>query len=254
MTDMTDPTNDELERLLSAYAETHLSPDPRAAEAIRARLIREAGFAFDAARDEARHRALRRVEQRARWRRSGVRYGLLAATFGLSVAFTGVALASEAGDPLYGVRVWWETALLPAGGDARASAEISRMDARLVELAAAVESGNGNGAAAAAAAYQQIVEEALHGAVGDDRRQMQLEDALSRHVEVLTALLSKVPDSARGSIEHAIVESGKAIEKVGGPSADPNVKPAPDKPARSPKPDSSARPTGPGNSQGNPGG
>jgi len=254
MTEPIEPMNEEIERILAAYADAQFAPDPQRTATTRARILREAEFAFAETRDATAARAAQAAERRARWKRFGARYTLVAATLSLSVVFSGAVLASDAGDPLYGVRVWWETALLPAGGDARASAEISRMDARLVELAAAVESGNGNGAAAAAAAYQQIVEEALHGAVGDDRRQMQLEDALSRHVEVLTALLSKVPDSARGSIEHAIVESGKAIEKVGGPSADPNVKPAPDKPARSPKPDSSARPTGPGNSQGNPGG
>lgn len=248
---MTEPMNDELERILAAYAEARLAPDPRATAATRARVIREAEFAFVAASEAAAERAARAARRRAGWRRFGVRYGLLAAVLTLSVAFAGVALASEAGDPLYGLRVWLETATLPSGGDARAIAEIERLDARVVELTEAVASGNENAAAAAAAAYRSIVDEAVLGAAGDGKRQMLLEDALSRHVEVLTALLDKVPSSARGSIENAIGESGKAIEKIGGPSTYPSNDPGTGKPGRTPNGDRTPKP---GNSQGGPGG
>lgn len=250
MTEPIEPMDDEIERILAAYADAHLEPDPQRTAATRARVLREAEFAFAAARDAAAARAAHAAVRRARWGRFGVRYGVLAAVLSLSVVFAGATLASEAGDPLYGVRVWWENAMLPAGGDARAIAEIDRLDTRVVELTAAVESGDGRGAAAAAAAYQAIVEEAVRGAAGDDHRAMQLEDALARHVVVLTALLDKVPDSARDAIEHALGQSGKAIEKIGTPP-EPDGGEAPGKAGKSPRPDRTPKP---GGSLGGPGG
>lgn len=242
MTDMTDPRHDELERILADYADARLSPDPRATAATRARVLREAEFAFAAAREAAAERASRASERRLRWRRFWVRYSLVAAVLTLSVAFAGVTLASEAGDPLYGVRVWWETATLPAGGDARAMAEIDRLDARVVELTAAVKAGNGSGAAAAAEAYQAIVEEAVLGAADDGHRRMQLEDALTRHMVILTGLLGTVPDSARGAIQHAIGQSDKAIEKIGGsPAKSPND-PGPGNPGKTTQPSKTHKP------------
>jgi len=248
---MTDPTSHELERILNAYADARLSPDPRATAATRARVLREAEFSFAAARDAAAERAARASERRANWSRFGGRYGLIAAAVTLSVAFAGVALASNAGDPLYGVRVWFESATLPGAGDARASAELERLDARVMELAAAVDDGNGPGAAAAAAAYRAIVNEALVGAAGDDGRELQLEVALSRHVGVLTALLDKVPVSARQAIEHAIGASGTAIEEIGSPQQRPNESEGTGNPGRTPKPEKTPKP---GTTQDGPGG
>lgn len=250
MTEPIEPMNEEIERILAAYADARLAPDPQRTATTRARILREAEFAFAAARDATAARAAQAAERRARWKRFGVRYGILAAALSLSVVFAGATLASEAGDPLYGVRVWWENAMLPAGADARAIAEIDRLDTRVLELTAAVESGDGHGAAAAAAAYQAIVDEAVRGAAGDDQRAMLLEDALSRHVVVLTALLEKVPDSARGAIEHAIGQSGKALEKIGTPPKS-NGGEAPGNAGKSPRPDRTPKP---GGSQGGPGG
>lgn len=254
MTHGIDPIGDELEQRLEAYAGARLSPDPDATARTRARVVREADFVFAAKRDAAAVVAADRASGRLAWRARRVRAALLAAALTLSVAMASVAFASDAGDPLYGLRVWWETAVLPQAGDARAAAEIERLDTRMMELAMAVEAGDGPAAEAAAAAFRAIVDEAVLGATGDARRETALEAALSRHVVVLTGLLDKVPENARGAIQHAIGQSGNAIDSIGGEPTKVPEPAATDRPGKTPKPANSNRPSDPGPPPGGPGG
>ncbi len=242
-----EPMTDELERRLAAYADARLSPDPEKAAATRARVMREAGFAFATRRDAARGATV--VPGGAgRWTGGAraARSAFLMAALTITITFGGVAFASDAGAPFYGLRIWWETTGLPATGDERAAAELDRLDARIMELTAAQVDGDTQGAAAAAAAYRAIVTQALIEASGDASREQALEVALGRHVEVLTNLLGEVPESARGAIEHAIGQSSKAIEKIKGKPSDPPGQT--DKPRKTPKPANPNKPTDPGRS------
>ena len=221
MTNTPEPNDDELLRRLEAYASARLSPDVRSAAAARARILSEAEFAL------SRDRPGGAVSPRRASIGRRLRPVLLAAAVGSTLVVGGVAFAADAGGPLYSLRVWWETATLPGAPDARTDAEIGRLDARLAELRVAVEMGYGNAAGAAAAAYRGIVDEAIRGAAGDDRREMILENALNRHIEVLTELLDKVPAQARDAIQGAIGRSGEAIDRIGKPKPAEPAEPTP---------------------------
>ncbi len=221
MTNTTEPNDDELLHRLEAYTSARLSPDARSAAAVRARVLREAEFALSSERP-----GVAVAPKRASIGRR-LRPVLLAAAVGSALVVGGVAFAADAGGPLYSIRVWWETATLPGAPDARADAEIGRLDARLGELRVAVEAGDGNAAGAAAAAYRGIVDEAISGAAGDERREMILENALTRHIEVLTELLDKVPAQARDAIQGAIGRSGEAIDRIGQPTPAEPAEPTP---------------------------
>jgi hypothetical protein len=142
---------------------------------------------------------------------------LLAA--GLSLVVVGGALAaSSAGGPLYGARLWLEEATLPSGENARAAAEIARLEARVAELEAAIWSGDRAAAAAALAAYQAIADEALADAAGDQSAIDRLLAALDRHLGVLQRVAAQVPPQAAESInrniQRTIEHSNAAIQRI----------------------------------------
>ncbi len=233
MSDRRHHVDPELVRRLEEYAAARLSPDEAQVPAVRARVIREAEFVLG----DGRRPTPLRPRGTVRRRFASV---LLAAALGLSLAVGGVALGAEPGGPLYGVIVWWETTTLPAAPDARAAAEIHRLDQRLVELQKAIAEGDPRGAAAAAAAYRSIVDGALASATGDEEREHRLEGALTKHVEVLTSLLDKVPDQARGAIENAIGRSDRALDDIRTQGSE------------KPKPGQSGKPGGSPNGSGDP--
>jgi hypothetical protein len=84
-------------------------------------------------------------------------FGLVTAVLALAVGVAGVA-ASEAGGPLYPVRLLTEEAFLPAAPADRLAAQLGRLDRRIDEAEAASRAGNRAGLEAALGAYRSIAE------------------------------------------------------------------------------------------------
>jgi hypothetical protein len=244
-----DRKDDELTRRLEAYAEARLSPELSATIRMRTRVMaaahRQAALAradADRAAAEAAIVAQAHVDRtrRSRWRRPLT--ALLAAGLTLAVGVGSVA-ASQAGGPLYGVRIWAETLTLPSEADARAQAELQRLQDRLAEAAAATAAGDTNAANAALEAYAAIVNEATDDAGNDVSAAAKLETGVRSNIDVLTVLSGRVPnDAARDAIQRAIDRSDSALDKMHG---NPNVVPPAAEPSRSPKPDKTANPNKP---------
>jgi hypothetical protein len=244
----------DVERRLDDFARARLTSSADAKARSRARVMREARLAF-AGWEAQRVAAAESVRVRAASRRTAIRRGaglLLAA--GLSLVVVGGALAaSSAGGPLYGTRLWLEAITLPADADARVAAEIARLEARLLDVEAAVRAGDRAAVAAALSAYQAIADEALAGAGGDATAIARLLAALDRHLAVLERVAAQVPPQAAESInrniERAMQHSDAAIERIqskpeqpsggGAPAAKPE--PAAE-PAATPKPKPAATP------------
>lgn len=227
------PGDEELQRRLEAYADERLRPDPLATARARARVMVEARSPRPLAGtipEVADHRLTPRS-----WRPL---LGLLAATLALVVAVGGAAAASGPGGALYGARLWLEEVTLPSDPDARAEAELRRIEARFGEAEAAAARGDQGALAAALAAYQSTVDEVLDSAPSE-LRQGELETVLSKHLVVLNGLLDTAPGPAIKGLRNAIENSGKVIDRLDGPK--PGASP-PGGGKPSPKPSASPRP------------
>ena len=242
------PGAEELEQRLEAYASARLSPRRGSAARIRVALI-----------EEARMRSLATSIGRTRAAGAGrrrVAVLLLAATLAVA-GIASVAAASEAGGPLYGARIWLETSGLPPNADARALGRMHQIEARVIDVETAAQSGDQNAVTAALAAYRAAVDTALTEAGNDPDRLTHLRAALGLHVVVLETLAGRVPDPAMDAIDKAIVSSQKAVDKIDrtkaehpatgpaatdvqAPTTTPTTAPNPTpKPGRSGQPDSS---------------
>jgi Domain of unknown function (DUF5667) len=221
--------NDELARRLEAYARVRLSPSPAAVARMRSGVMSAvAGAAASGPIAETMRPAEVREGRIIRFRQ--MRFApprtaiaaLLAATLSL-LLISGAAFASTPGGPLYGVRMWVESVALPSEPDARADAELNRLEARMDEVLLAAGAGNGSGVNAALAAYDQILTDALDAASrGQLDHTQRLALALNRHHQVLIDLLDQVPDQARDAIANAIERSGQATPGAGAGSHGPN--------------------------------
>jgi hypothetical protein len=252
-----------LRRRLEAYAEARLSPDRSTSSRLRARVLAHAHRRADLARADAALTVVSAVpgsgpapaQHRAthRWGPVG-RLVLAASIAALTLALVGGGtVAARAGGPLYDVRVWVESVTLPSEPSARAVAELARLAERLREADAALAAGDARAAAAALGAYERIMEEASEAVfVSNDAVAVAaLETGVGRNVEVLRALLGRVPATASEAIgraiERAVERSGSTIDRIdrvdkprpnsGGapPDADPTDQPTAD-PTRTPKP------------------
>jgi hypothetical protein len=236
-----DPEDDELARRLEAYAKARLSPELSATIRMRARVMaaahRQAALARADADRAAAVAAIAAQAQADRTRRSHWRRpltALLAAGLTLGVGVGSVA-ASQAGGPLYGVRIWAETLTLPSEADARAQAELQRLQDRLAETAAATAAGDLNAANAALEAYAAIVNEATEDAGNDVSAAATLETGVRSNIDVLSVLVLRVPtEAARDAIQRAIDRSDSALDEMHG---NPNDTPPGLDPARTPKPE-----------------
>jgi hypothetical protein len=282
-----------LRRRLEAYAEDRLSPDLTATSRMRARVLAHAHRQADVARADA---ALSIVPPGSavpasapRHRRAAGRTLLaLVAAATLAVALVGGAAASSGpGEALYDARLWLETVTLPSDPSERVLAELDRLTQRLREAGDATRTGDTVAAAAALAAYERIMADASSAvlAAGDPVAAAALETGVGRNLEILQALVGRVPTPASEAIsravDRAIERSATAIDKVdkvkdpkpagagggGGPAATPKPTKAPDarptaKPTKAPvkatpapdKPDKPAKPThasGPDQPRGN---
>ena len=243
MTD--DRQSDELARRLEAYAQVRLSPDAATSARVRARVMRAA------------HRAAAPVAEAPAAptpspaivvpiRPRGPRFvtALLAALLTLGL-FAGAAVGARPGGPLYEARLAVEAAFLPSDPNARAEADLARLQARLDEARAAAEGGDAGAVLAALDAYQDLVDETASATGLSDEHEAALEDALGHHLDVLTDLLADAPDAALPGLERAIERSDRAVERIHerGPASEPGNGPPAEPPGQSGKPDHS--PQGP---------
>jgi hypothetical protein len=270
-------------RRLEAYAETRLSPDLATSSRLRARVLAVAHRQAALARAEGgltilpspagaavaptfspRAQQIARRSSAARrrgwtWKRAAA--VVLVASLGAGMSVGG-AFAARPGAPLYDARMWAETLTLPTDPSARAVAELERLKDRLREIAEATRDGDTTGATAALTAYETIVDEASASAIlaGDDVAAAVLETGVGHNVEVLQALMARVPGHASVAIslavDAAIARSADAVDRIhasrpaggpnhnggGHPAADPTPR-ATEAPTAKPTPKATAKPT-----------
>lgn len=228
----------ELERILDAYAALRLSATPRGNARMRARVMGKARLALAAPADSTGPVAsIDSIDEVRTRRRAGLfrRGGGLLLAAGLSLGVAGGAMAAaQAGGPLYPTRMWLETITLPGEGVGRTDADITRLDARMVEMMDAARGGDRGAVEATLLAYQEIADEAEATADGNSAAMDRLRSALDRHLAVLESVAAKVPLQARESIERnidrAIEHNAATLERMGanrgGPAGVPESKPA----------------------------
>ncbi len=232
--------DDVLRRRLEAYADLRLSPDLTTSSRLRARVLAVAHRQASLARADAALTVLapaddvaaarstdslpldaRRPLARARPGRGQRAAGVLLAASLAVVMIVGGVSAARPGGPLYDTRLWTETLALPSDPSERAVAQLDRLHERLREIGEAVRSGDTEGAIAAIAAYELIVERASAAAIlaGDDVAAAVVETGVGRNVEVLLALVSRVPANASGAISRAvdgaISRSNDVVQRIG---------------------------------------
>jgi hypothetical protein len=201
------PGAEELGAFLSAYASARLAPRQVAVARIRSGVVEEARLHSHRTRTArgaamARRRAARRATA-----------GLLAAALVVGGAVS-VSAASAPGGPLYGARLWVETASLPVSADARALVLIRQLENRAADVESAARSGDSNAVAAAATAYGEAVRAALGQAGSNPDRLTHLESVLGAHVAVLETLTSSVPQRAQAGLGRALSSSQHAVEQI----------------------------------------
>jgi hypothetical protein len=222
----------ELERRLEVYAGARLSPDPRQMARIRTALVAEAagtlarpsllsmhlpsGLSLVSSAEAPSRSGPRAISGSPRiftgWRRASA--ALAAASLaGLLLGGTAFA-ASRAGAPLYGARVWLETATLPTEQDARAAAELGHLQSRLGDVADAAARGDGSAVSAALTEYRASVEESLATAGDNHDILARLEIELERHRVVLASLLGLVPSSAQDAIQQVLDRDQHALDVI----------------------------------------
>ena len=228
-----EPEDDELARRLEAFADARLSPVLSATTRMRAHVMAEAhrqSALAQADRDRAAAEAVAAVAlvdrtKQTPWRRAATL--LLAAGLTLAVG-VGSAAAAQAGGPLYPVRVWSETLTLPAEADARAQAELKRLEDRLAEAATATADGDTNAANAALEAYATIVNEATEDAGNDVSAAATLDAGVRNNIDVMTVLVQRMTErgndqateSIQRALERAIDKSDSALDKMHGKPSD----------------------------------
>lgn len=155
------------------------------------------------------------------------------------------------------MRIWAEALTLPTEADARAQAELQRLEDRLAEAAAASAAGDTGAANAALEAYAAIVNEATEGAGNDVSAAATLDAGVRSNIAVLTVLAERFEtghgqagEAIERALERAIDRSDSALDKMHGkpnttsPAVDPTTSPEPDKTANPNRPtDDPADPT-----------
>jgi len=198
----------ELERRLEAYAAARLSPDPMRMAIVRTAVMAQARRPLG----ESSLVQAGRPGFFGGWRRATV---ALAAASLAGLLLGGTAFAtSRAGAPFYGVRIWLEAATLPVDRDARAAAELSRLQSRLGDVADAAARGDGSAVSAALAEYRLSVESALATAGEEHDLLARLEIELMRHRVVLASLLGFVPTNAQDAIQQILDRDQHALDAI----------------------------------------
>ena len=252
-----DRGDEALARRLEAYAAERLTPDSSASTRMRAQVMaaahRQAALARASGAGSSAAAAVAAATSAAivaptplhRGQRRRLVGALLAAclTVGLGV---GSASASQAGGPLYPVRIWAETLTLPSSPSERATAEVRRLEARLAEASEASAAGDQAAADAALEAYGNIVGSATAGAGTDLAAGAILESSVKHNITVLTTLAGRVPEPARDAIQRAIQRaierSDVAVDRMHVNNGNPNTPTPGPGPVATPKPDKNPAP------------
>ena len=211
----------ELDWRLHAYIAARLSPSVDASRRMRSAVVARAADAAAIRAFEAERLALQEAQRLERQRglsgflrlytRRGAAAFLAASMlFGSSVA----VLAATPSSPLYGARIWLETALLPASGDARAAAHVTLLEVRVEDAEHAAGGGDSNGVGTALAAYRAEMLAAIEDAAGDPARLAALRAALDVHLLLLEQLEKSAPDGAQNAIHQTINDSRKAAKDL----------------------------------------
>ena len=259
----------ELRARLDAYAVARLRADPERTGRVRVRVMVAARAAAEARRTQPTPSPLvpSRPVQAPPRRRVGLRIFRLPAAMAASLVLIGLLAAgavlagSGPGGPFYASRLWIEELTLPTEPDARADAQLARLEERLEEATQAAKAGNGAAVTAALEAYRATAEAALGGAGTDTARREHLAFELGRHLAVLEAFVPRVPGRASEAIQAAIDRTETRIEEIltttpgtppgkpGTPPGKPEATPKPTPPGR---PEATPKPTPPGKSEATP--
>ena len=210
----------ELERRFDSYARARLSADPAAVARVRARVMREARLQIEAARIAAYVAPSVRASRSSTIRRLAM--PLLAAGVWLGIA-VGTIAAAQPGGPLYASRLWVESATLAAGGGARVEGDLQRLDDRISEALAAANAGDRAALAAALDAYAAIADDARASSAPETTLVARVEEALSRHQAVLSALVAGLDakgndtavDAIERNLQRAIEHNAAVLETIG---------------------------------------
>lgn len=221
MLELTSRSDAEVVRRLEAYADLRLSPSLAARTRVRTAVMQVANaqaamIAVAVAAERARPTPIPAPFASLRstppaWRRPFAALAAATLTLGL---LAGSVLASNAGGPLYGARLWVEQASLPASGTARARGEVQRLDHRLEEVQQASAAGDEPATEAALTAYSAILSEATSASANDAAAATTVETAVTRHVVILTTLADRVPGPARAAIQTALASSTIALDDL----------------------------------------
>ena len=225
---------EEIEDILTAYADARLTPTSPVLSRMRAAVIDQAGGAavpFGKVMTAGEPRRANPGRARTRgwaWpsfhsQRRAIAFGLATT---LTLGTTAIVLAAPPGSPFYEARVVIENALLPTTADARLAAHEARVVDALGSVQAAAASHDPVALAAALDAYQNEVDAAVADLGDDADRVTHLEAALGKHVAVLQALQAlqaKLPPQA--AIQHAIDVSQKAVDKLKAKGSHSDAKP-----------------------------
>lgn len=208
---LTAMAGEELERELRTYASARLSPDRFASHRMRTAVMEHArtaapvGVAAPAAHRLDVFSALRVGTRRL------APFALVAA---LAVgAGSAAGAAAVPGGPLYPVRVWIETALLPAGGEARSDAQRALLNERIDEINGALGAGNNGAADAASNAYDQEIAQALAQAAQDRAALLELRATVARHLAHLQSLV-RPNDKAAAQLQRLIAATQATLASI----------------------------------------
>lgn len=208
---------DQLSVRLEAFAIAHLDQAPAATERMRSFINLEAQRTLSArlvADDASLLSQLGRLFRRPVLALAGMLVGLALVT-------SGTLAASAPGGPLYGPRLWAETLTLPSDANARASAELARLQTRLDEATSAAANGNSGAVSAALEAYRETLADTLAAAGNDPTREQRISTELGRHLAALAALAGP-PGSASSAIGQAVVRTEDKIKTIIRTSGQPN--------------------------------
>jgi hypothetical protein len=220
--DPNDPGNIEVGRRLDAFAEARLSPSAEATARARTAVmtaahrqaaLRDAGAATTAA--VASSAAAEAAESRPTrlWRRAAV---AVAAVVLLVGVVAGATFGTDPGAPFYPTRVGVEAANLPGDLAARASAQVTRLEARIREAKRSTVAGDGPAVVAALTTYTAILTETEAGAHSDPRATPIIVVNLTRFIIDLDGLAGTIPAQAQPALADARTMSQAVLSRLTG--------------------------------------
>ena len=220
--DPNDPGNLEVARRLDAYADARLSPSDSAtarartavmSAAHRQAALRDAGAATSAAAATSTASDSKGPRSGRLWRRVVVAVGAVALLVGV---VAGATFGTDPGGPFYPTRVSIEAINLPGDLGAKASAQATRLEARIREAKRSTAAGDGPAVTAALTSYKAILIETEAGTYNDPRATSVIVVNLARFVLELDTLAGSVPAGARPALVDAQTTSRSVLSRMPG--------------------------------------